>query len=192
MGLQLIQAPDLEPVSLVQAKLVTAEDGSAHDAMFSNVWIPAARRSAEHRTGRSFITQRWRQTFDGFCGHGMPLQRPPLVSIESVKYLDPAGESHTLDPAEYQVVTTEIEGLLLPAIGGGFPTTARQPGAVSVEFTAGYGLADVVPEPIKQWILMAVATWYQQREGIVTGTIVNDLPRDFMAALLDEFIIWKV
>lgn len=191
MGVQAISRPDWEPVTLQEVKLQIGEDGNALDSIIETVWIPTARGQAEMRTGWTFARRQFRHTFPGFCGNGMKL-RPPLISVDSVTYLDAQGELQTLPEAEYQVVATELEGLLLPAIGGGFPAAARQVDAVRIVATAGYATRADVPENARYWMLMAIATWYQNREGIITGTIVSELPRDFCAALLDEFTLMRV
>lgn len=191
MGQQQLARPDWEPVTRDEVKLHIGEDGSALDSVIEKVWIPTARRQAEHRTGWTFAKQQIRQTFSGFCDSGMKL-RPPLISVDGVEYLDLQGVTQQLQPSEYQVVPTELEGLLLPAIGGGFPRAVNRVGSVRVLTTAGYATRQDVPENAKHWMLMAIATWYQNREGIITGTIVSELPRDYMAALLDEFTLLKV
>lgn len=182
-----LTASESEPLTLVEAKLVCAEDGNALDAVFSNVWIPAARQMAEARTGRALISRKFRQVFDGFCNHGMILERSPLISVEAVNYSN-GGPPQVLGSAEYQAGESMLgEGIVLPASGGAFPSATQ----VAIEFTAGYGKAVDVPASIKQWMLMLVSTWYQQREGVVTGTIVAEVPRDFMLVLLDPYMAWR-
>jgi uncharacterized phiE125 gp8 family phage protein len=41
---------------------------------------------------------------------------------------------------------------------------------------AGYGGSHTVPEPIKQAILLLVGAWFENREAVLTGTIVATLP----------------
>lgn len=187
MALTLITAPATEPVTRDEAKLASTAEGSAHDDHFDDVWVPAAREQAEHRLGRALITQTWELTLDEFPSVAIILPRPPLQSVTSIKYLDPDGQQQTLDALDYQVVTKSIRGYVQPAYGKQWPAIRRGPGSVQVTYVAGYGSAADVPSSIKQWILMAVATWYQQREGMVVGNVVNALPRDFMSALLDRY-----
>jgi len=189
MGLELITAPEEYPVTLAEAKLAATEDGTGFDSAFENIWIPTATQQAQARTGRAFITQTWKMTREVFPCGAISLPYPSLREVNSIKYLDPDGALQTMDPADYQVVTDELIGFVLPAYGKSWPSTRCYPGAIQIEFEAGYGAAADVPQSIKHWILMAVATWYRQREGLVTGTIVTQLPRDFCEALLDPYII---
>lgn len=189
MGRVLITPPAELPVTLAEAKLAATAEGTAHDSAFSDIWIPAAVSQAQSRTGRVFITQTWKLTLEAFPCGAIPLPYPPLQSVSSIKYLDLDGVQQTLDTSEYQVINDELIGFVRPAYGKSWPSTRHYPGAIEIQFVAGYGLAVDVPRDIKNWILMAVATWYRQREGVVVGNIVNALPRDFCVALLDNHVI---
>jgi uncharacterized phiE125 gp8 family phage protein len=191
MGLTLKVAPAAEPVTLAEAKLHCKVDGTEDDALITAL-IVAARQQAEHRTGRALITQQWEQTLDSFPEDSVDLPKPNLVSVQSVTYLDADGVRQTLAGTEYQVVTDELVGRLLPAYGKSWPSCRVQPGSVAINYTCGYGNASAVPESIKSWIKMAVGTLYAQREGIITGTIVAEVPRDFFAGLLDPFVVHRV
>ena len=191
MGLELITAPEEYPVTLEEAKLHCAVDTDITelDTHFSDIWIPAATQQAEQRTGRKLITQTWKVTREAFPASAISLPYPKLQAVNSIKYLDPDGVLQTMDPADYQVVTDELIGFVMPAYGKSWPGTRCYPGAVRIEFVSGFGAATAVPQSIKNWMLMALGTWYSNREGVVTGTIVSDLPRDFFAALLDPYVI---
>lgn len=191
MGLTLKIAPGEEPVTLAEAKLHCKAEESADDALITAL-IVSARQQAEHRTGRALVTQKWELTRDSFPVDSLELPNPKLVSVESVTYLDADGVRQTLANTEYQVVTDELIGRVLPAYGKSWPSCRVQPGSVAVNFTCGYGAAAAVPPSIKTWMLLAVGTWYGQREGIITGTIVAELPRDFFAALLDPYWVARV
>lgn len=192
MRFELITPPAELPVTLEEAKLAATEDGSAYDTHFENIWIPAATLEAESRMGgRAIITQTWRLTLDCFP-RMINITRSPLIEVLSVKYIDLDGVLQTVNPADYAIQKGGLDGLIYPAYEKCWPLTRNEPGAVRIEFTAGYGDAADVPASIKNWILMAVATWYRQREGIVTGTIVSQLPRDFCAALLDQYTIHRI
>lgn len=186
MGQTLTAAPGIEPLTLAEAKLHCKVDGADDDTLITAL-ITTAREQAEHRTRRALITQQWTATFDRFP-ELIELRKPPLVSVQSVKYLDADGALQTLDAAEYQVVTSELVGYIKPAYGKSWPACRVQPDSIAILYTCGYGEAAAdVPQSIKAWMLMAISTMYDQREGIVTGTIVAQVPRDFCAGLLDQY-----
>lgn len=191
MGLTLITAPAEEPITLADAKVHLRVDGTEEDALITAL-IVAARRQAEHLTGRALVTQTWRCTLPAFPADSLDLPRSPLQSVSSLTYLDPVGASQTLPSADYQAITDEIVGRVLPAYGKSWPACRVAPGSVAVTFVAGYGAAAAVPQDIKSWMLLAIGTWYAQRETVITGTIVGELPRSAWDGLLDPFRIMKV
>jgi uncharacterized phiE125 gp8 family phage protein len=192
MRFELITPPAELAVTLEEAKLAATEEGTAHDEHFTNIWIPAATLQAENRMGgRAIVTQSWRLTLDAFP-RMINITKSPLLSVQSIKYIDVDGVLQTMDPADYSIQKGQLDGLVYPAYNKCWPSTRNEPGAVRIEFTAGFGTAENVPASIKNWILMAVATWYRQREGIVTGTIVSELPRNFCEALLDQYTIHRI
>jgi hypothetical protein len=101
---------------------------------------------------------------------------PPLLSVESVTYVDGAGVQQTLDPAAYLVRAAETPGEIAPAYGTNWPATRATLDAVAVEFTCGYGDPDAVPAPIKSAVLMIVATLYDQR-GNVAPVQMHEVPQ---------------
>lgn len=185
MGLILKVAPSVEPVTLAEAKLHCKVDSTDDDTLITAL-ISAARQQAEHRTNRALITQQWEYTLESFPAR-IELPMPALVSVQSVKYLDDNGALQTLANTEYQVVISELVGYIQPAYGKSWPSCRVQPDSVVAAFTCGYGNAAAVPNSIKAWMLMAISTLYGQREGIITGTIVAEVPRDFFAGLLDPY-----
>lgn len=186
MGLILKVAPSVEPVTLAEAKLHCKVDGTDDDALITSL-IATARKQAEQRTNRALITQQWEYTLDSFPAR-IDLPKPVLASVQSVKYLDGDGALQTLASTEYQVVTSELAGYIQPAYGKSWPSCRVQPDSVVVAYTAGYGTSLSSEEQgIKSWMLMAIGTLYNQREAIITGISVAEVPRDFFAGLLDPY-----
>lgn len=155
MGLSLLEVASEKPVSLAEAKAQCRVDGNDEDALINRL-IGMATEQAETRTGRVLVTQKLRYTLDAFPVDSLEVPCPPLVSVEAVSYLDAAGQRVTLAGTEYDVVTDELIGRLLPAWGKSWPSGRTAPGSVRVDFTAGYGGAGAVPESICSWILLAI------------------------------------
>jgi uncharacterized phiE125 gp8 family phage protein len=150
--------------------------------------IATARQAAESRTGRALISQQWRLTLDAWpvC---IELPHPPLVSVDAITYLDVAGARQTLASGGYQAITDTLVGSVQPAYGAAWPTCRETPGSIRVDYTAGYGIASAVPQSIKAWMLLAVATWYSQREAIGEASKTAEIPRVFWDGLLDPYCI---
>lgn len=183
MGLVLTAAPSVEPLSLTEAKAHCRVDGSDDDTLITAL-IVTARRMAEQATGRALVTQSWRYTLDAFPVAAIDLPLPPLVSVQSVKYLDADGVLQTLvADTDYSVYLSSLLGLVAPAYGMSWPSPRDVPEAVRIEFTAGYGNAAAVPGDIKQWMLLQICHWYDNRQA--AGEKREALP--FVDALLDPY-----
>jgi uncharacterized phiE125 gp8 family phage protein len=134
--LQLITAPAVEPLSVEEAKLHCKVEDTADDGLVRSM-IQAAREVAEHKTGRALIEQRWERVLDGFpCV--LPLGHPPLIAVESLKYVDVGGVEQTLSPSGYQVDGVQEPGRILAGYSQSWPSTRSQVNAVRARFIAGY------------------------------------------------------
>lgn len=185
--------PAVEPITLEQAKNYLRVTTDADDAEIAAL-IATVRRYAEHWLRRAFITQKLEIALGGFPagagsvngflraelhygaaawgGDWMPrsaadpieIQRAPLQSIDSVRYIDQAGAEILMDPAAYQVSKSD-PARLAPAPYTVWPAT--QPGrleAVTIAITAGYGDdAATVPPTIVQALKLWLAHLYENR-----------------------------
>jgi uncharacterized phiE125 gp8 family phage protein len=164
-----------------------------HDAMITG-FIVAARGHAQRVTERQLITATWKLKLDEFPPHWripITIPMPPLLTVESVEFLDPDGVERTWASSEYVADAPAgphaIEGRLYPGFEKDYPVTCDRADAVTIEFTAGYGAAaSAVPAEIKQAMYLMIGHWYENRESVNVGNIVNELP--FAAqALLEPF-----
>ena len=189
MGLKLITAPTELPVSLAEMKEHLHYTLDDQDARITSL-IHVAREAAETETDRALCPQGWKLTLDGFPS-GQTLIRipkPPLESIDSVLYTDPAGNVQTLDPADYQVDTDSEPGRIAPASGLAWPETHPEAlGAVAVIFTAGWQAANQVPAEIKHAMKLLVGHWFVNLEAVTT----EDIPRRMTLAVHMLLTHWK-
>ena len=183
-----LSPPAAEPLTLADAKLHLRVDADiTEDDGLIAALIVTARQQAEHRTGRALVTQQWRLGLDRFADDSLELPLRKRRAVQSVPYLDAEGVRQTLAGAEYDVVTDELVGRLLPAFGKTWPDCRIRPGSVQVSYTCGYGAASDVPQSIKAWMLLAIGAWYENREALTAGQPVAELPRCFWEGLLDPF-----
>lgn len=203
-GLVQTTPPAVEPVLLADAKLWGKIDTTADDAIVTSL-ITAARDYAEDYTGRAFITQSYRLTLDRFPGivgsspsvyaayRDWPIfwdlirfPKPPLISVDSVQYVDTAGNVDVVDPSIYQADTDAEPGRLRPAYGQIWPVPRAQLAAVQIVYTCGYGTTQAaVPAGIQTAIKMLVETWYTNR-GSSVGRNQSEIPFS-LRAVLDRY-----
>jgi uncharacterized phiE125 gp8 family phage protein len=169
---ELVTSPDAEPVTLEEAKAHARVYTDADDTEIT-AFIAASREMTERNTRRQLITAEYVMTARGFPrARWFELPRPPLQSVESIKYLDVEGQEQTLSASAYTVRTGgQVYGSVHLNQGFDWPTTIEQQDSVSIEFTAGYGGAASVPACIKSGMLLLIANAYENREEIVVGTI---------------------
>ena len=185
-----LSPPAAEPLSLAEAKLHLRVDADMTDSdSLISGWIVDARQQAEHRTGRALVTQQWRYSVDTFPAGSLYLPLPKLQSVQSVSYLDNNGARQTLANTEYDVITDELVGRIIPAYGKSWPSCREHPGSVRVDYTCGFGAAADVPQSIKTWMKMAIATLDENREALTAGQPVAEIPRSFWNGLLDPFYV---
>lgn len=154
--------------------------------------IVAAREAVDGRDGwlgRCLITQTWEWRLDADempTGLELLVPLPPLQSVSSITYLDTAGASQTWASSNYTVDTNDGGGfgrILLP-YSGDWPTVRDIENAMTVTFVAGYGdAASDVPDRIKHGMLVMIADWYANRESVVIGQTVAELPTAAMRTL---------
>jgi uncharacterized phiE125 gp8 family phage protein len=197
MGLTLVTPPDGEPVVATEAiDHLRLEADTDEDALIASL-VTSAREIIETQTGRALITQTWELTLDRFpcgtVGYGaswvkqtqIQLPKPPIQSVTSVKYIDTDGVLQTLASTEYVVDTTSMRGRIVPAFGKVWPSTRATINAVTIRFVAGYGDAAKVPESLKNAMKLMLGGAYENRESLITGTIVADNPT--LRALIEPY-----
>lgn len=172
MPLTLVAPPAEEPISRVEAKAHLRLEHTADDDLVGAL-VVAARQYCEAFTGRALVAQTWKLTLPAFeeC---IALPKPPILSVESVKYLDADGVERTISADEYMVVSDQYSAALSPDYGQSWPAARLQQDAVRITFTAGYGGPGDVPQVLKQGMLLHLAQLYENREG--AGALPQAVP----------------
>lgn len=191
MGLKLITAAVSEPITLAELKLQCRVDTTDEDQLLG-LLIAAARAKAENYTGTALIAQTWDQTLDEFPEAEIELLKPPVTSIVSVNYVDPNGATQVLSPTLYTLDAATFPGWLLPAVDTSWPAVQGSANAVTIRCATGYANAAAIPGDMRAWLLMTAAYLYTQREVMVTGGKVAEIPSRFVDSLLDPYRVFKV
>lgn len=186
MALKLKTAATSYPLTLLEVKqqlrlpeAYTAED----DAL--NWYIKAATAIAERETNRALMSQTWELVLDRFPTKTIECSKNPLISIDSIKYIDTDGTEQTLDAENYIVDNKREPWRVTPAYGSTWPGTQGRINAVTITFTAGYASAAVLAEQLAntvQGMRLLIGDMYRNRENIVIGRIVSDIPRNAITA----------
>lgn len=136
--------PAIDPVSVSEVKLYTHITHDVEDSRISE-WIKAGCELAEDFQRRSYYTQKWELSLDGWWTGSLHLPRPPILSVESVKYYGTDNAEHEFPLTDLIVDLDAEPARLAPAYGVSWPTTMlRDINAVKIAYKAGYADADTV------------------------------------------------
>ncbi|MGC9260913.1 MAG: head-tail connector protein [Phycisphaerae bacterium] len=201
--------PVAEPVSLSDMKDWIRQDQSFDNNLIM-AQISAARATIEQWTGLQIMPAAFTLQLDqfpipqlGVYSPGSPfteapimsnrfpitpdiwairVKKFPLIAVNSIVYVDGNQTQQTLATSAYSVDTASRVPRIWPSPGGYWPTSAMQPGAVQISFTAGFqgagGASDTtaVPTPIIQAIKLLASHWYENREAVSMGVKPTALP----------------
>ena len=185
-SIALVTAPTAEPVTRQEVKDHLRIDSDLEDTHL-DLLIKAARQHCENAIHRAFVTQTWRLKLDHVpCGTTITFPNPPLLTVSSFAYVDTSGSSTTWSSTNYTVAADADPGRLMLAYNASWPAVRTQPEAITITYTAGYGAASAVPQTLKHAVKMLVAHWYENREPVLTGSIVADMPMSVDALLAGE------
>lgn len=138
------------------------------------VWGAASYRIDELNTG---------QPGAAFC---LPLA--PVFAVTEIVGKDGSGADVSVPAHAYSVISSAIElGRPWAEVRPG-PAWSGNVASCSVTCTAGW-TADTLPESLQAWALNRIATLYDHREDLVTGTITASLPRHHTDGLLDRWLV---
>lgn len=158
-------------LAYVRDQHLRSPNGNLEDEKIAKL-IETAYRRAERVTQRALAPQTWTLNLDRFplCGE-IVLPKPPLISVESIVYVDDDGVEQTWSDALYTVVAPSgpyaAKGRILPAYDESWPTTRCVPNAVQVTFRCGYSDGGSpehheIPEDIQHGMLLVIGELYKQ------------------------------
>lgn len=189
-GLVLNTPPTISPITRDELKehlRIDASNTSEDD--FIDTIISASTDYFQQRSWRQLITATYTQYFDEFPATGFELKKPPLQSVESIKYDDLADNEQTLSTSVYQVDTFSQIGRVVLVEGESFPSTFDKINAVRVEYKAGYGDAtDDVPDLIKSTIKLIAAWMFENRDLVRVTNSVSEIPiPEALGVLINQY-----
>lgn len=167
-----VTQPAGEPITLTEAKLHLRVDVDADDALITSQ-ITAARMWCEKFTRRAFVTQTLEMALDVWPTCNLELWRPPLQSVSSVTYTDEDGDATVMSTDDYEVDTRQgrIRFETLPS------ATLRSMSGIVIQYVAGYGGEEDVPEIIKQAIKLLIGDYYYYRENRAAEKTIDTVER---------------
>ena len=171
---RLVTAPATEPLTLNEVKLFLRVDATTVDDLITSL-ITAARGLVEGHTWMPLISQTWAMQFDKDELNLLVwnINKAPLISVSSITYYDSDNNIQTLAASSYEV---DIYGSPARFRIKTMPSVYDRMNALQLNFVCGYANAAAVPQPIKQALYMIIGHLYENRQDVITGTQVNEIP----------------
>lgn len=162
MQYKVIDAPDVEPISLSEAKTYLKVDHNDEDTLIATL-IKAAREYIESHIGRAMITQTIEAVYDDWC---IILPLANAQSVTSVKYYDNNGNQQTWDAANYTLEAKGEPNSIVRNVDVTYPVLSLpKRDRVEVIYVAGFGDdADSVPAELKIMMYKVLSEFYEHRE----------------------------
>lgn len=186
------QIATIEPISLDEAKqwlLVTYDD---QDDVIESI-IKAARLKIERRCGISIAMKQYAEKISGFSDK-IELSNPPVISVDSIKYLDADGVEQTVDPAGYELVQDDYVPFVF-ALSEWPSDISDRLDAVRVTYTTGIDIEDSppdeIPEDLKQALRWLISHFFENRESTALTPVrqeIQEVP-DTVEAILAPYIV---
>lgn len=169
-----------EPASLAltvkEAKDHLRVPGNADDVYIAGL-VQTAIKNVEHRTGFKLMSQTLEMRLDGFPNSKtLSLETGKVTAVTSVKYDDTDDAEQTWAASNYWADTVSKEANITykdtvwPSTEGGKPASVR------IRYVAGWSDHHDIPDHFKTAMKLLVGSWYNNREEVITGTIVTTLP----------------
>jgi uncharacterized phiE125 gp8 family phage protein len=168
--------PTAEPLSLAAARAHLRVDHFDEDPVIAG-FILAARQHIETITGLALCTTGYTMTLDDFPpGEMITLPREPVQSVTAVRYYNDAGTLVEWPSSEWEADLYSLPPRIRPRDGYTWPISKDRLAAVQIEFVAGFGGPEMVPQSILQAMRVLVGHFYENREAVNVGNIVNEVP----------------
>jgi uncharacterized phiE125 gp8 family phage protein len=206
--LYVLNEPRSEPVYLSEARrwlgMTDANDTDQDPEI--QILVKAMREFAEKYTGRRFVDTDLELNLDCWPSRVIELPVAPVVDIDYIRYIDTSGALQTLYLGGSPEVGADLVSIDLksqparispawalpwPSIRGGDFNSVR------IGFTAGYGTGGSpenlapIPAVLKLWMRARIATCFENREQIIVGNLVAEIPRSIYDAMLDPLVLGR-
>lgn len=186
MNFRVVEGPVEEPLSLEEAKSHLRVEHDYDDVLINSL-IVTAREWAEGFLNRALITQTRVLTISDWPVLLLKLPGGVIQSLQSITYIGSDGETGTVAAGQYYL---SASGEVVRTYSGEWPSiTLRGPESISISYVCGYGEAAKVPMKIRQAMLLLIGHWYEHREGVVVGSINNDIKLGVEPLLWQERIV---
>lgn len=188
-GLVQTVAPTEEVIPVDEAREFLRLDTTDYDTLLQGL-ILAAVEQLETVTRRKLALATYELTLDAWpCDNVIEVPFVPVVSVDTITYLDTAGTSTELDASAYRVDTASLLPRITPAYNTSWPSIQDVTNAITIELQAGYSAA-TVPELAKVAVKMLVSDLFEHPEAQVEMRLTENrtLQRLITSLAIKDFV----
>jgi uncharacterized phiE125 gp8 family phage protein len=164
-----IKRPTVPPLSLEEVVLHLRLDPNAKDGPEKPLlehMIAAATRTLENYASIAVMEQDWRLTLRHWpiaWTEALEIPLPPFKELLRIRVNDAVQ-----DLSEFQVIFDEVMPSRMVPVSGLWRQVAipRRHDAIIIEYRCGVETPDEVSPSLRQALLMAIGTWYENRESV--------------------------
>ena len=185
-GTRVTVPPVGHPLSLADAKLhlrIESDDTWQDDQI--DLLCGAVHRKLETDLGFPVLRQTRRTALDGFPAGGdraIWIGGGDDPAISSFTWLDSTATPQPLTAGTHYVLDAiSSPARVVPIPGTSWPSPLRRPGAVVIDWTAGWAMAAAVPEDLMHAQKLLLGHWFENREAVLAGTIASEVPLGYQA-----------
>ena len=162
----LVDGPQLEPISLIEAKAWLRREDNDEDSLIQAL-IVSARLMIEAEIGQVLLAQNWRLVGDGWPpSDAIPVTIGRIISVAGGRIFPTEGAALLLPSTNFPVERGEWRDAIRPIQR---PAPGRARGGVEIDLRLGFGeMASAIPEPLRLAVRQLVAHWFENR-GDLSG-----------------------
>jgi len=185
-GHAVTSVPAVEPLTAADFRGHARVTATTEDTYITSL-LKAARLHVENYLRRKLITQTITITMDAFPGGNFSLPFPPAIALTTVKYRDTASTQQTLAPTPTMRLGNPNLCAVILEPDAGWPSTDDESQAIEIAVQVGYGATGAsVPESILLAIKQLTSHWYENREPVVEGAALHEMPLHVKALLAEH------
>lgn len=180
----LLMPPDVEPISLAQAKNWLRIDHSDEDELILAL-IASARLVVESASGRMLISQTWRLVLDAWPVNEIVVPLAPVRQVLALRTLSSDGSASVVPASDYLADTSGGRGRVRFSVAP--PAPERKIGGCEIDLEIGFSAsAQGVPETLKTAMRLLIARWYEHRGDVESDGAFERMPAA-VAALIAPY-----
>lgn len=151
--LDLVEEPQLEPLTLSEIKLYLRIDGNHEDDMLMTM-LKSSRYAAEEYMNNSIVKRKLKLTFFDFMPKEVRLLKGPVTNLVSISIIDSKDNKTAIPESRYSLKGKHTLSCDAPINGT----------KIEVIYEAGFSnISTDIPEIIKQGLLSQIAYVYENR-----------------------------